>query len=260
MPDIVVGTKSPTAGQGSIEVWLNNDATTPTFTRDEIFTSAGIPLLGEVTGMVLVDLDNDGDKDLVVTTRTADYNGQLCLFENAGRTAGARFVLRSTQLLNGDTPTSVACLDADGDGWKDIFLGTQRSSSQGRIMQYRNTGATLPFTLNNIRNVNADGIVSSLNAGDFGGAAGRGDLAVGCRTSSVGFGGDVKLYYMDLGVVPNTGVDPSAGSLGNWVPAIASANFNFGLNTTAPPSPYLTDLAVGVKSSATTGALVVFIR
>src|SRR5262249_53422948 len=31
MPDIIVGTKSATAGQGSVEVWLNNDAVTPTF-------------------------------------------------------------------------------------------------------------------------------------------------------------------------------------------------------------------------------------
>jgi hypothetical protein len=44
------------------------------------------------------------------------------------------------------------------------------------------------------------------------------------------------------------------------VPALAWANFNYGLNTTAPPSPYLSDLAAGMKSSATTGALIVFVR
>jgi hypothetical protein len=55
-------------------------------------------------------------------------------------------------------------------------------------------------------------------------------------------------------------VDPSAASVVNMVPALASANFNYGLNTTAPPSPYLTDLAAGVKASPTTGALVVFVR
>ncbi len=65
---------------------------------------------------------------------------------------------------------------------------------------------------------------------------------------------------MDLGLIPDTGVDPSAGTVVNMVPALASANFNFGLNTTAPPTPYLMDLAAGVKSSSTTGALVIFIR
>jgi prepilin-type N-terminal cleavage/methylation domain-containing protein len=260
MPDIVAGTKSPTAGQGTIEVWLNNDATTPTFTRDEVYSTVSGSPLGEITGMTLVDLDNDGDKDLVAIARTGDYSGQLCLFENRGRTTGNRFVLRTMYIISNDTPLSVACLDADGDGWKDVFVGTQRSTSQGRVMQWRNTGLVTAFTLNNVRNVNANGLVSSVNAGDFGGATGRGDLAVGYRTSSVGYGGGVSLYYMDLGLIPNLGVDPSAGTVVNWVPALTSANFNFGLNTVAPPSPYLMDLAAGVKASATTGALVVFVR
>ena len=41
---------------------------------------------------------------------------------------------------------------------------------------------------------------------------------------------------------------------------MCSSDLNYGLNTTTPPTPYLTDLAAGLKSSATTGALVVFIR
>jgi uncharacterized protein (DUF2141 family) len=261
MPDILAGTKSATALQGTIEVWLNSDATTPTFTRDEIYSSVGGGTsLGEVTGMALVDLDNDGDKDLVVTARTGDYTGQLCLYENRGRNNGSRFILRTVYTLSGNTPLSVACLDADGDGWKDVFVGTQRSVSQGRVMQWRNMGAVTPFTLSNTRTVDANGIVSSVNAGDFGGTAGRGDLAVGYRTSSVGYGGGVTLYYMDLGIIPSLGVDPSAGTVVNWVPALTSANFNYGLHTTAPPSPFLTDIAAGVKASPTTGALVVFIR
>ena len=260
MPDIVVGTKSATAGQGSLEVWLNNNATTPSFTRDETINTISGSLLGEVTGMVLADLDNDGDKDLVVCTHLSDYNGQLAVFENRGRTAGGRFVLRYTDAFIGSAPTSLACLDADGDGWKDIFVGTQRSSSQGRVRQYKNIGAVTPFTFANVKTVDASGIVLSLNAGEFGGNSGRLDLAVGYRTSTVGYGGGVTIYYMDLGLLPSTGVDPSAGTVINMVPALTSANFNYGLNTAVPPPPSLTDLAAGVKASATTGALVVFIR
>jgi hypothetical protein len=99
-----------------------------------------------------------------------------------------------------------------------------------------------------------------MNAGDFGGSASRQDLAVGYRTSTTGYGGGVLLYFMDAGLIPGTGVDPSQGSVVNMVPALASANFNYGLNTSAPPSPFLTDLAAGVKASPTTGALVVFVR
>jgi hypothetical protein len=74
----------------------------------------------------------------------------------------------------------VAAVDADGDGWKDIFVGSQRSTSAGTVV--------------------------------------------------------------------------------NMVPALTSGNFNFGVGVQAPPYPYLTDLAAGLKASATTGALVVFIR
>jgi hypothetical protein len=155
----------------------------------------------------------------------------------------------------------VSCLDADGDGWKDIFVGTQRSTSQGRIYQFKNTGATLgAYTFSIVRGIDAPGVVLSLTAADLGGNASRTDLACGYRTSTSGYGGGVVIYYMDSGLIPFLGVDPSAGSIVNMVPAMATANFNYGLNTTAPPSPSLSDLATGVKASATTGALVVFVR
>lgn len=259
-PDILVGTKSPTAGQGSIEVWISDDAVTPTFSRQDVLTSISGTTIGEVTGMALGDLDNDGDKDLVVVTHTSDYNGQLLVFENRSRVSGSRFVLRYSVSFSGNAPTAVAVFDADGDGWRDIVVGTQRSTSQGNLYQFKNTGlSTLwTFTIPTVRP--APGIVMSLCAADFGGNAARKDLAVGYRTSTTGYGGGVVVYFMDLGVIPSTSTDPSAGSVINMVPALTSANFNYGLNTTPPPSPFLTDLAAGLKASATTGALVVFIR
>jgi prepilin-type N-terminal cleavage/methylation domain-containing protein len=261
MPDIIVGTKSPIAGQGSVEVWLSDDATTPTFTRDEVYNSIYSTLLGEVNSMTLSDMDNDGDKDLLIATRTSDYNGQMIVYENRGRTAGNRFVYRYAVSFGGLTPTAVSCLDADGDGWQDIFVGTQRSTSQGRIYQFKNTGLTSGlFTYGIVRGIDAPGIVTTMTPAELGANTSRTDLAVGYRTSTTGYGGGVVIYYMDLGLIPSTGVDPSQGSVVNMVPALASANFNYGLNTTAPPSPFLTDLAAGVKASATTGALVVFIR
>jgi len=126
-------------------------------------------------------------------------------------------------------------------------------------MQYKNFGSTTLYSFTSVRTVDAGGLVMSLTAADFGGGT-RADLAVGYHTSTVGYGGGVVIYYMDLGLMPNTGVDPSGGTLINMVPALASANFNYGLHTTTPPSPYLIDLAAGVKSSATTGALVIFTR
>jgi hypothetical protein len=105
----------------------------------------------------------------------------------------------------------------------------------------------------------APGIVASVAAADFGGDA-RPDVAVGFRTSTAGFGGGVLIYYTDLGTLTGPGVDPTGGSVVNFVPAITTGNFNYGVYPAAPFAPYLTDLAVGVKTSDTTGALVVIIR
>jgi hypothetical protein len=260
MPDLIVGTKSPIAGQGSIEVWVNDNATTPTFSRDERITIVYSSQMGEVTGLWLADMDNDGDKDLLMSARTSDYNGHVVVFENTGRTAGARFRERYGVWFGGHTPTAITCLDADGDGWMDMFVGTQRSTSQGSVFQFRNLGLTTPWSYSIVRSVSVPGFVMCMNAADFGGNASRQDLAVGYRTSTTGYGGGVTIYFMDLGLIPATGVDPSQASVVNMVPALASANFNYGQNTTAPPTPHLTDLAAGVKASATTGALVVFVR
>ena len=260
MPDLIVGTKGATAGQGSIEVWLNSDATTPTFTRDQTITTAGASILGEVTGMALADMDNDGDKDLIVVTRTSDYRGQVLVYENTGRTAGNHLSLRFKDTLNSDSPTSVAVFDGDGDGWRDVFVGTQISVTQGHVIQYKSRGPSPAFSWLSLRTIDAPGIVMSLNGADFGGNVIRKDLAVGYRGSTSDYTGGVRIYFMDLGLLPLSGTDPSAGSVFNMVPALTSANFNYGLNTTTPPSPYLTDLAAGLKASATTGALVVFIR
>ena len=257
-PDIIVGTKGATAGTGSIEVWQSNDATTPTFTRVDSITTAGSFVLGEVTGMVRSDMDGDGDKDLIVATRTSNYNGQVVVFEFVSKANGSRLVQRSMWSSTGDAFTSVTSFDADGDGDNDIVVGSQRTTNSGNLYQVQNRGG---FDLRyNYRQVAAPGIPLSLTATDLGANASRSDLAMGYRTTAAGFGGGVRVYYMDLGLLPASGVDPSNATVVNMVPALASANFNYGLNTTAPPSPYLNDLAAGVKITSTTGALVVFVR
>ncbi|MEO5989833.1 MAG: prepilin-type N-terminal cleavage/methylation domain-containing protein [Candidatus Eisenbacteria bacterium] len=263
-PDILVGTKSPTTGRGTFEVWQSNDAVTPTFTRQEIYPPAGgVPgsLMGEVTAMALADFDGDGLKDLVVGTKTGTYSGELMFFKYVSKVNGARFIWRNTVTLFGDAVTSLAITDVDQDGWQDVLVGTQRASNDGRVVYFRNrAGASLPWVFEKKQEYNAPGIVLSMHTADLGGSATTKDLIFGWRASDTVYSGGVSVLYLDLLGLPNNGVDPSAGSISNMVPAIASANFNYGLNTTIPPSPYLTDFAVGVKTSSTTGALVVFIR
>jgi hypothetical protein len=83
---------------------------------------------------VLVDLDADGDLDLIV----GDFNGTLALFQNLGSPASPSFVLTETRYQNIDagataTPTFG---DLDGDGDLDLLVG----ESGGTLRFYRNTG------------------------------------------------------------------------------------------------------------------------
>src|SRR5262245_41634311 len=108
------------------------------------------------------------------------------------------------------------------------------------------------------RQVNAPGIVLSLTSGDFGGT-GRGDIAVGWRADANNYVGGVRVYFCDALKIPATGSDPSGGSVVNMVPALTNGNFNYGIYPVTAGTP-LMDIGAGVKISATTGALVVYVR
>lgn len=263
MPDIIVGSKSTVSGRGSVEVWQNSDATTPTFTRQEIYPVAGgVPgsSMGEVTSMALADFDGDGVRDLVVGTKTGPYMGEVMFFKCAGRVNGNRFIWKNTISSLDGAVTSLAVTDMNGDGKPDLVFGTQKNTSQGQLKYLRNYSVPTYWYFSHDRTVDAPGIVMSLTATDMGATSSITDLVVGWRTAEGSYGGGVSIYYLDVRTLPNNGVDPSNGAIVNMVPASTFANFNYGLNTTSPPSPYLNDLAVAVKSGAATGLLVIFIR
>lgn len=261
MPDIIVGTKSPTANQGTLEVWQSNDADPPIFTRQEIYPPSGsIPgnVLGEVTAMALADFDNDGNRDLVVGTKTGNWTGQLLFFKFVNKSNGSRFVYQTGYTLNNDAVTSIVAFDISGDGKNDVIVGTQRSNTQGHLMQWDNN-TLFVWDFQNGRTVNAPGIVLSLATADLGGLT-RGDLVVGYRADQSTYVGGVQVFFCDANKIPNGGTDPSGGSVVNMVPALTPNNFNYGVKPSLPSPPYLQDFAAGVKITAGTGALVVFIR
>jgi prepilin-type N-terminal cleavage/methylation domain-containing protein len=257
-PDIIVGTKSPTAYYGSLELWTNSNATSPTFSRTETYPGVGgMPAgsLGEVNAMVLGDFDGDGLKDLAIGTRSAT-GGQVHLLKNMGKTASPHFTQQATIALLGEAVTALTVVDANSDGLLDVVAGTQTSANGGRLVLLQNDTGAFDFDI--ARSVHAPGIVTALAAADIGGTT-VGDLVVGYRVGTSGYAGGVIIYFLDAGTIPSSGVDPSAGTVTNWVPAVTTNDFNYGTNP-APPAPYLQDLVAGVKVSATTGAVVVFVR
>lgn len=259
-PDLIVGTKSPTAGRGYFEVWQNEEGAAPVFTRQEIYPPAGsIPsgTMGEVAAMALADFDGDGMKDLVVGTRTSNYSGELIFFKGVGRVNGARFVQQLSVVLSGDAVTALTVLDVDGDGKLDVVVGTQDQFNGGRLLYFRNQ-TSFVFDFPEMKEIDAPGIVMSLANTDLGGSP-RSDIIMGWRQDETSYVGGLRVYFTDLGTLPSGGTDPSAGAIGYMVPAITVNNFNYGVQP-PPPGPYLTDVAVGVKITSTTGALVVFIR
>ena len=135
--------------------------------------------------------------------------------------------------------------------------GTQDGVASGKLIYLKNrTPAIFDFYIR--KSEAAPGIVTAIGLGDFGGLVSQ-DLVVGFRQSTSTYAGGVRIYYLDTTTLPSTGTDPSNGAIINWVPATTVNNFNFGANPAAVP-PFLTDFAIGVKSGAATGALVVFIR
>jgi type II secretory pathway pseudopilin PulG len=260
--DLITGTKSTSPGNGTITIWRADSLATPNYLADEVYPPNGLipsSKLGEVTCMALADFDNDGRKDLVVGTKTGNYSGQVLFFRFVSKLAGARFVYQSSQNLSNNAVTSLACIDIDRDGFMDVVAGSQTNTTSGQLLYLHNRDLGVSWNFALARKVDAPGIVTSLVAADLGGLS-YPDLAMGWRSSDTGYGGGVQIFYCDLPAMPGAGVDPSDGSVFNFVPALTANNFNYGTYPSTPAPPFLTDLAAGLKSSATTGALVVFIR
>jgi len=262
MPDIIVGTKSPTAGHGTVEVWRNDNKANPQFGRQDVFPDdGGVPAggMGEVTSMSLADLNGDGRRDLVVGTRTGIGSGQILVLRSASEKKSEKphFSLAAVIVVPDEPVMAVATLDVNGDGRMDIVAGTESGTSSGSLLCYRSDDPSV-FSYLLPQKVDAGANVLAIRVADLGGGAGN-DLAVGLRSSTAGYGGGLRIYYLDGGAIPSFGTDPSGGTVVNMVPALTSGNFNYGTSP-LPAAPYWTDIAAGVKSSAATGQLVVFIR
>ncbi len=190
-------------------------------------SGADNPLNGFDVGLgstpALVDIDGDGDLDLVST----ENDGNVNYFENTGTASAPVFVERTgvESPFNGIVPTNFtkpafADVDGDGDGDKDMLLGTHT----GSLLHYRNTGsATAPVF---VQQGGADNPFDGINAGSytapaFGDVDGDGDLdlVVGKSDGTVSYfentgSATVPSYVERTGAAsPFNGIDVGSGSV-----------------------------------------------
>ena len=133
--DLLVGT-----GDGDVRYFVNtgNMVAIPDLQKVE---GTGNPLdgfdVGSVSEPVFVDLDNDGDEDMVVYS---SYEGKLRFFENTGNASTPLFI----QSFSTDNPfnsfsfstASPSFADLDNDGDLDVLIGEY----YGTLMFLENTG------------------------------------------------------------------------------------------------------------------------
>ncbi len=143
--DLLVGVLGGSgAGSNAVEnlLYLENEGTDaqPSFTlRTRQFLSSLD--VGGVSAPALVDLDDDGDRDLVVgnNQEPGQRSARLHFFENVGTATNPAFRHRVSPLLPDPDDgfnfvPAFADIDADDD--PDLFLGT----FSGTVRFYRNTG------------------------------------------------------------------------------------------------------------------------
>ncbi len=98
------------------------------------------PFLGGINSPknAIVDIDNDGDKDLFLLRQ----DGQLNFFRNTGSAASFNFVLEKQNLIDTSVGSWFRFADVNGDGKKDLFC----DNGAAGMYYYQNTSVNLSQT------------------------------------------------------------------------------------------------------------------
>ncbi|MGJ8695718.1 MAG: FG-GAP repeat domain-containing protein [Verrucomicrobiaceae bacterium] len=135
-------------------------------TAREVAAAWGVDWLEDSRGALLVDLDNDGDQDLVVATIA-----MIAFAENEG---GEKFVLRGG-FPGAPYPFSLSAADFDSDGDLDIYAcvyGAADESGAGK----RGFEARSPIPFNDAENGGRNVLLANLGGFRFGDVTARAGL------------------------------------------------------------------------------------
>jgi large repetitive protein len=192
--DLMVGDRS-----GHL-LWLENvgTRTRPAWRLKQDHLLAGT--VRENAAPCLVDIDGDGDLDLLV----GGSDGRVWLMRNVGTSKEARFTLETTNYAGIDVGADSVpvAFDIDGDGKPDLFVGNRR----GQVVFYRNEGTRREpdFRLAKVRFGEFTAALRAVPAFFDVDGDGKPDLVIGSRKG-------------DLALLLNRN-DNGAAELKNWKP------------------------------------------
>jgi gliding motility-associated-like protein len=150
LPDLIVGVANET-----VQAYKNTGtAANPVFTREATWETGFVNNIFYNSSPKLLDLDNDGDLDIIV----GKYS-YIWYYENTGTSTAPSFVLYSEadvenpfENIQANSYPSPNFLDFDQDGDKDLIFGTGRGQ-----FQYFENGNPVPVTTLNATALNAVG-------------------------------------------------------------------------------------------------------
>lgn len=166
---------------GGFQTWLNQWAMDPgrigtgvsTTTPDAYYSNSS----GQGNAIVLIDVDQDGDLDVVLGTRTGANAGKVEIWHNDSM---GNFTFDESFAASGEV-LCLTAVDWNNDGWMEFAAGTVSHSNDktGQVNLFVNqTGA-----VSMAGQFNANGRVNAISAADLTGD-GLPDLVTGLKTGN----------------------------------------------------------------------------
>ncbi len=92
---------------------------------EDVTTAAGLDAEEVIKGAGFVDMDNDGDRDIVMLrfTDSDDDRGDFVIYENDGDGTFTKHTDLLPRRRSYDTPMPLSLGDYNNDGWIDIYIG-----------------------------------------------------------------------------------------------------------------------------------------
>jgi hypothetical protein len=266
--DVVLGTKTGT-NQGKVEVWFGDGGGRFVHSSSlDVFSASG-----EVRGVAIADMNQDGYPDIVAGTKTNDLDtrGNIDIFfNNLASTSLVQLIGTTTvahprfttiySVAAGGAVYAIGVRKMDSDDIRDVVTAVRSGSTTGMVEFWKGNG-TYSNALTRLDQAATSGPAISLALGpvDFNTSN---DIVVGTSGAGGGVPPAVQAFFCD----PN-------GTNGNIIPDVeswADANAGGSVNAVAigklecsqdhPDDDPLADIVAGTATSASTGDLVIYLN